>query len=123
MDLLGEMSLSDVTGLPIGRTTVEINELWHCRAIGAGILPPETEQQHAIAYLFILCDMLLGFGIGVYPRHSAEYVLAFISVVLNMVMNTFFLGVVATAMSQADPLKREFNERMDHLRVLLLVHW
>ena len=30
-------------------------------------------------------------------------------------MNTFFLGVVATAMSQSDPIQRDFKARMDHL--------
>jgi len=80
-----------------------------------GVLPPEAEGQHSWNYLYILCDMVLSFGIGVYPRHNIEYALAFLCVVINMVMNTFFLGVVATAMSQSDPLTRSFKARMDHL--------
>ena len=115
LELLSDLLTSNVTGRPADVVALKYNELWLCRAIMDGVLPAEEEGQHAWNYLYILCDMVLSFGIGVYPRHNIEYALAFLCVVINMVMNTFFLGVVATAMSQSDPLTRDFKARMDHL--------
>lgn len=95
--------------------SIQYQELWLCRAITDGVLPPESEGQHGWYYAHILSDMTLSFGVGVYPRAWVEYVLAFTCALINMVMNTFFLGVVASAMSQSDPLTRDFKARMDHL--------
>lgn len=116
MDILSDLLASTTaTGAPFDLVTIHYQEFWLCRAITDGILPPESEEQHGWYYSYILSDMTLSFGIGIYPRHSVELVLAFLCAMINMVMNTFFLGVVATAMSQSDPLTRDYKARMDHL--------
>ena len=37
-------------------------------------------------YMHILTDIVLVHGIGIYPRHSLEYVLALLGFLLHMVM-------------------------------------
>ena len=116
MELLAE--LPKVTANATGSTDMVIirfNEGWLCRAIEGGVLPPEDEGQHGSNYLYCLVDMVLMFGIGVYPRNPVEYTLAIFCAIVNMVMNTFFLGVVATAMGEANPIARDFKGRMDRL--------
>lgn len=116
MDILSDLLASTTaTGAPFDLVTIQYQEFWLCRAITDGVLPPESEDQHGWYYSYILSDMTLSFGIGIYPRHSIELLLAFLCAMINMVMNTFFLGVVATAMSQSDPLTRDYKARMDHL--------
>ena len=100
---------------PDAAVSIEYRELWLCRAITSRVLPREEEGEHFWYYLYVLSDMTLSFGIGVYPRHPIEHALAFLCMIVNMVMNTFFLGVIATAMSQSDPLTRDFKARMDRL--------
>lgn len=114
MELLADL-VANSTSLESPLVSIQYQELWLCRGITDGILPPESAGQHGWYYSHILTDMTLSFGIGVYPRHHSEYVLAFFCAIINMVMNTFFLGVVATAMSQSDPIQRDFKARMDHL--------
>ena len=119
LELLFDMRAATPTGGSADPTTIQYDELWLCRAITSGVLPPESEGQHGWYYFYVLTDMVLSFGIGVYPRAHSEYVLAFVGAMINMVMNTFFLGVIATAMSQSDPLTRDFKARMDHLNHFL----
>ena len=119
-ELLAELLGSSTgSGAPADLVEIQYNELWLCRAMAEGVLPRAQDEQHMWSYLYILTDMVTSFGIGIYPRHSSEYMLAFVTMLVNMVMNTFFLGVIATAMSQSDPLTREFKARMDRLNYYL----
>ena len=93
----------------IGKAEIFVRnqELWLCKAINDGEVPSEIYSHHKDVYFFVLHRQGM-----VNAGASVEYMVYFLLSFLRLFMETCFLGVVATAFAEADPLTREFKHRM-----------
>jgi len=97
---------------------VEKAETWICHAKYNGGLPFDTDNQHWKLYVFCLGSDVSGPGF-ISPTSTPEYATNFIFQFIMLIVSNIFVGVVATAQSEADPLEKAFKARMDHLNHFL----
>ena len=110
-ELLGTMMAKSVE-------VVNQAEVWWCHAIASGAIPPEAVgPQHFELYLFVLGHAELEHM--VIPSNRAEYATNFVCQFIMLIVSNIFVGVVANAQSEADPLGKAHKARLDHLNHLL----
>jgi len=112
-----QVLLSSITGEQL--ELVQNGETWLCHAKArGGVSDDVTEYNHRALYWFVLGADLSGPGF-VSPTSTPEYVLNFIFQFIMLIVSNIFVGVVATAQSEADPLGKAFKARMDRLNNFL----
>ncbi|KOO24295.1 voltage-gated ion channel superfamily [Chrysochromulina tobinii] len=93
-------------------------EVWWCHAIASGAIPPEAVgPQHFELYLFVLGHAELEHM--VIPSNRAEYATNFVCQFIMLIVSNIFVGVVANAQAEANPLDKAHKARLDHLNHLL----
>ena len=118
-DCLSECEMELLAG--ITRRTIEFvhnAETWVCHAIANGGVPENISEEHWQLYVFVLGSDLSGPGF-VTPTSTPEYATNFVFQFIMLIISNIFVGVVATAQSEADPLGKAFKARMDHLNHFL----
>ena len=119
-DCLSECEVELLVGLA-GRTLrhVQNGENWICHAKANGGVPQDVEgSQHWQLYVFVLGADVSGPGF-VSATSTPEYATNFVFQFVMLIISNIFVGVVATAQSEADPQAKAFKARMDHLNHFL----
>jgi hypothetical protein len=107
--------LANLTGELVG--FVANGESWLCHARANGGVPADPDDHRAL-YAFVLGADLSGPGF-VTPTSTPEYLVNFVFQFIMLIISNIFVGVVATAQSEHNPLDRAHKARMDHLNHLL----
>ena len=98
-------------------TYIRQQEIWTCRAIMSGMIPRDLIQNGASPYMFLLHTH----GLLYLPKRNDEFVVLFFQAFILIIVDSLFVAAVCGTFANADPLKNEYQARMDRLNVFLRV--